>query len=185
MTARLWLSVAAGLVLAQAAILLAMGQPAVCACGHLALWTGEVSGPENSQQVADWYTPSHVIHGFVFYALARWAAPRAPLPARLVLAVLLEAAWEVVENSPPVIARYRRQALAQGYAGDSVLNSACDTLAMIAGFLLARALPVGATFGLALLLEAWVGWAIRDNLTLNVIQLIHPVEAVSRWQTGR
>ncbi len=180
-----WLAAALVLVLAQAAVLLAMGQPLICTCGHVALWTGDVAGPENSQQIADWYTPSHVIHGFIFYALARLVAPRARLPARLVLAILLEAAWEIAENSPPVIERYRQQALAQGYVGDSVLNSICDTFAMAAGFLLARLLPTGATVGLALALEIGVAWAIRDNLTLNVIQLIHPVEAVSRWQTGR
>ena len=180
-----WLAVAAILVVAQAAILLAMGQPAICSCGHVALWTGDVTGPENSQQVSDWYTPSHVIHGLIFYALARLLVPGAPMSARLALAILVEVAWELVENSPPVIERYRQQALAQGYAGDSVLNSVFDTVAMAAGFLLARLLPTVASVGLALALEVAVLWAIRDNLTLNVIQLVHPIEAVSRWQAGK
>lgn len=184
-SSRGWLIIAGGLLLAQAAILLAMGQPAICTCGRVALWVGEVASPETSQQVADWYTPSHVIHGFVFYALARLVARRAPVPARLVLALLLEAAWEIAENSPPVIERYRQQALAQGYVGDSVLNSLCDSLAMGLGFLVARVFPVGATVSLALAMEVAVAWSVRDNLTLNVIQLIHPIEAVSRWQTGR
>ena len=179
-----WLVPALLLVVAQAAILYAMGQPPICECGRIVLWQGDVTGPENSQQVTDWYTPSHVIHGFLFYALARLLLRRAPLSARLLLAVAIEVAWELAENSPPVIERYRQQALAQGYVGDSILNSVMDTVAMAAGFLLARLLPVGATVGLALVLEVAVAWAIRDNLTLNVIQLIHPIEAVSRWQTG-
>ena len=180
-----WLALALLLVVAQAAILYAMGQPPICECGRIVLWQGDVTGPENSQQVTDWYTPSHVIHGFLFYALARLLLRRAPLSARLLLAVAIEVAWELAENSPPVIERYRQQALAQGYVGDSILNSVTDTVAMAAGFLLARLLPVGATVGLALALEVAVAWAIRDNLTLNVIQLIHPIEAVSRWQTGK
>ena len=179
-----WLVPALLLVVAQAAILYAMGQPPICECGRIVLWQGDVTGPENSQQVTDWYTPSHVIHGFLFYALARLLLRRAPLSARLLLAVAIEVAWELAANSPPVIERYRQQALAQGYVGDSILNSVMDTVAMAAGFLLARLLPAGATVGLALALEVAVAWAIRDNLTLNVIQLIHPIEAVSRWQTG-
>ncbi len=179
-----WLALTLLLVVAQAAILYAIGQPPICECGRIVLWQGDVTGPENSQQVTDWYTPSHVIHGFLFYALARLLLRRAPLSARLLLAVAIEVAWELAENSPPVIERYRQQALAQSYVGDSILNSVMDTVAMAAGFLLARLLPVGATVGLALALEVAVAWAIRDNLTLNVIQLIHPIEAVSRWQTG-
>lgn len=179
-----WLAVALLMVAVQAAVLHAMGQPAVCACGHVRLWQGDVIGPENSQQITDWYTPSHVIHGFLFYALAQLVLRRRPLAARLALAVAIEVAWELIENSPPVIARYRQQALAQGYVGDSILNSVVDTVAMAAGFLLARLVPVGATVGLAIAMEVAVAWAIRDNLTLNVVQFIHPIEAVSRWQTG-
>lgn len=146
---------------------------------------GDVAGPENSQQLADWYTPSHVIHGFLFYGVARLLLRRRPLAARLALAVAIEVAWELAENSPPVIERYRQQALAQGYVGDSIVNSLADTAAMASGFLLARLLPARATIALAVALELAVLWAIRDNLTLNVIQLVHPVEAISRWQAGR
>ncbi|BBK29936.1 uncharacterized protein DUF2585 [Stella humosa] len=180
-----WLLLALALVAAQVAILLAMGQPAICACGHVVLWQGDVTGPENSQQITDWYTPSHIIHGMIFYALARLVLPRGRMSARLLLAVAIEVAWEIAENSPPVIERYRQQALAQGYVGDSVLNSVFDTVAMALGFLLARLLPVGVTVALALALEVLVLWSIRDNLTLNVVQLVHPIEAVSRWQTGK
>lgn len=183
--AAFWLAVVAALVIVQAAVLYAMGQPAICACGTVRLWAGDVAGPENSQQLADWYTPSHVIHGFLFYGLARLLLRRRPLTARLALAVAIEVAWELAENSPPVIERYRQQALAQGYVGDSIVNSLADTAAMASGFLLARLLPARATIALAVALELAVLWAIRDNLTLNVIQLVHPVEAISRWQAGR
>ncbi|BBK35673.1 UPF0314 protein [Allostella sp. ATCC 35155] len=180
-----WVAIAAALVAVQAAALYAMGQPTVCACGVVRLWAGDVAGPENSQQLADWYTPSHVIHGFLFYGVARLLLRRRPLAARLALAVAIEVAWELAENSPPVIERYRQQALAQGYVGDSIVNSLADTAAMASGFLLARLLPARATIALAVALELAVLWAIRDNLTLNVIQLVHPVEAISRWQAGR
>lgn len=180
-----WLALVAVLVVVQAAVLYAMGQPAICACGIVRLWAGDVAGPENSQQLADWYTPSHVIHGFLFYGLAHLLLRRRPLTARLAFAVAIEVAWELAENSPPVIERYRQQALAQGYVGDSIVNSLADTAAMASGFLLARLLPARATIALAVALELAVLWAIRDNLTLNVIQLVHPVEAISRWQAGR
>ncbi|MGE0716323.1 MAG: DUF2585 domain-containing protein [Alphaproteobacteria bacterium] len=180
-----WVAFALLAVVLQAAILVAMGQPAICTCGHVRLWQGAVESAENSQQIADWYSFSHVIHGFLFYGLLHLVAGRAPLGPRLLLAIAIEVAWELAENSPPVIERYRQQALAQGYVGDSVLNSVSDTVMMIAGFLLARLLPVRATVALALAMEIGVAVAIRDNLTLNVVQLVHPIEAVARWQSGR
>ena len=161
-----------------------MGQPEICSCGAIRLWVGDVLGPENSQQLSDWYTFSHVIHGMIFYGLGRLMLPRAPLIAALALALGLEAAWEIAENSPVVIDRYRAQALAQGYSGDSVVNSLSDTLAMVAGFALARVLPVRATIALALAFEILTASVVRDNLTLNVIQLIHPIEAIGTWQSG-
>ena len=120
-----------GALVVQVMVLHLMGQPAICACGSVRLWAGTVLGPENSQQITDWYTPSHVIHGLLFYALG-WLLlrGRSPLLA-LALALGIEIGWELVENSPPMIARYREQALAQGYSGDSILNSLCDTTAML------------------------------------------------------
>ena len=168
----------------QGVTLRLMGQPPICSCGAIRLWVGDVLGPENSQQLSDWYTFSHVIHGMIFYGLGRLMLPRAPLIAALALALGLEAAWEIAENSPVVIDRYRAQALAQGYSGDSVVNSLSDTLAMVAGFALARVLPVRATIALALAFEILTASVVRDNLTLNVIQLIHPIEAIGTWQSG-
>lgn len=168
----------------QATILHLVGQPAICACGTIRLWTGDVLGPENSQQITDWYTFSHVIHGMIFYGVLRLVFPRAPLAAIFAGALALEVGWELAENSPQVIARYREQALAQGYSGDSILNSLCDTLAMSAGFVVARLAPARVTVAMALAFEILTAVTIRDNLTLNVVQLVHPVQAVGAWQAG-
>ena len=176
---------ALGVLVLQAVVLLAMGQPPICTCGYVKLWHGNVLSAENSQHLSDWYTFSHVIHGFGFYLLLWVIAPRTPVGLRLVLALGLEAGWEILENTPIIIDRYRQSALARGYVGDSILNSVSDTLAMVFGFFLARTLPVWAVVGLAIAMELFVGFMIRDNLTLNIIQLLYPSDAISQWQSGR
>jgi hypothetical protein len=181
---RTYLIIAAALIAVQAAVLYAFGQPPICKCGTVKLWQGVVNSPENSQQLTDWYSFTHILHGFIFYGLLSLIAPRAPIGLRFAIAVGIEAGWEILENSPIIIERYRRLALAQGYFGDSIVNSVSDTLAMTFGFLLARKLPALVVAGLAVAEELIVGFIIRDNLTLNVIQLIHPFEAISRWQAG-
>lgn len=175
------LIIAAAYVL-QATILHLMGQPAISASGSIHFWGGPVTGPENSQQIADWYTPSHIIHGMLFFGLGRLIFRGRSLVFAVVLALGIEVAWELAENSPPVIARYREQALAQGYSGDSILNSLSDTTSMLIGFWLASRLPVRATVALAVAAELFTGVMIRDNLTLNVIQLLSPSRTISAWQ---
>lgn len=179
-----WVALIAGLLATQALVLAAMGQPLICACGSVKLWVGAVTGPETSQQLSDWYSFSHVIHGIGFYLMLWLIAPRAPMRLRLALAAGLEVSWEIFENTPFIIERYRQQALAQGYFGDSIVNSLSDTCAAMVGFLLAYRLPVWASVAVVIGLEVFVGVMIRDNLTLNIIQLIHPSAVISHWQLG-
>jgi hypothetical protein len=164
------------------AILWAMGRPPICTCGEVTLWGRE--GPTQSQMLADWYSPSHVIHGFLFYAALHWLWPRAPIERRLLVALIIEAGWEIAENTPMVIDRYREATIALGYSGDSILNSASDILMMAVGFLAARRLPIWASVAIVLVLELAPLFVIRDNLTLNVWMLLAPSDAIRAWQAG-
>ncbi len=184
LTPQIWVPTAIALIALQAIILFAMGQPAICACGVVKLWHGSASSPETSQHISDWYTLSHILHGVVFYALLKLVAPRASLGALFLAALAIEAAWEITENTPLIVDRYRQLALAQGYNGDSVLNSVFDTIAAGAGFMLARFAPVWLTALVLVAFETVAVLSIRDNLTLNIIQLVYPIEAISRWQAG-
>lgn len=178
---RVWLAVT-GVIALSAAILLAMGRSAICTCGHVALWNGRVNSAQNSQQLLDPYSATHLVHGLLFYAAGWLLLRRWNWRVRLLLSVVVEAVWEVAENSPAVIDRYRSVTAALGYTGDSVLNSVGDIACMIAGFLLARALPVRASVALALAIELLLLATIRDNLTLNVAMLIAPDPRIVAWQ---
>ncbi|MGL4636236.1 MAG: DUF2585 domain-containing protein [Beijerinckiaceae bacterium] len=179
----------AGLIIvAMSAVLFWMGRIPICACGTVKLWHGAVNSAENSQHLFDWYTPSHIIHGFIFFGaftlLNRFTGLSLSFGFGLILALLLEGTWEIAENTPAVIERYRSATVSLGYNGDSIVNSIADMLSMVAGFVLASRLPVLVSVFLVVAAELFVGWLIRDNLTLNVIMLLYPLDWIKAWQAG-
>lgn len=171
-------------LIVQAGALWALGRPFLCACGEFKLWEGDAASPGLSQQLTDWYSFTHVIHGVLFYFLLRLAAPGLSVGQRFMIALALEVGWEILENTPFAIRHYRKQPPAQNYAGDSIVDSLADTLAMALGFVLAWRLPVLGVIAISVLLEVGVALNIRDNFTLNVLSFIHPFDVIRRWQNG-
>ena len=165
-----------------ASVELLMGRSLLGPDGHFGWWEGDIWSSENSQRFADPYSFSHLTHGILFFGFLWLVAPRVPLRYRFLMAVLLEAAWEILENSPLIINRYRQATLALGYDGDSVLNSQSDLLMMALGFYFASRVPVRVSVAAVLAMEIGCALCVRDNLTLNVIMLIHPVDAIKAWQ---
>jgi len=182
-TARLVI-IGLAVVLVTALVLKGLGHPWICTCGYVKFWHGVTFSSENSQHLADWYTPSHVIHGFLFYAGLWLVARRWPLGIRALVATLIESAWEIVENTSWIIDRYREATIALDYFGDSVLNSVMDIVAMLVGFWLATRLPVWLSVLLVIAMELIVAYFIRDNLGLNIIMLVYPLDAIRDWQMG-
>ncbi|WP_309622592.1 DUF2585 domain-containing protein [Novosphingobium sp.] len=184
------LILAIALWLAVGVTLLTMGRAPICSCGSVKLWWGVVQSAENSQHIADWYSFSHVIHGLLFYFFAhilwrRWKLfGGKPASRALPIAVAFEGFWELLENSPLIIDRYRAVTVSFGYEGDAVINSLADIGFMALGFWIASRLPWQASLALGIAFELFTLLMIRDNLTLNVLMLVWPLEAVRAWQTG-
>lgn len=177
-----WLTL--GLILAQAAALLAMGREPICTCGHVKLWHGQIMSGENSQHLTDWYTPSHILHGILFYGALAVLSARLAAGWRLVIATAVEVGWELVENTDALIERYRGVTASLDYFGDSVINSVSDTVAMVAGFWLARIAPVWVSVAVAVGFEVLTAIVIRDGLALNVLMLLWPLQSVLDWQNA-
>jgi hypothetical protein len=169
---------------ATAVVLLMMGRLPFCKCGVIRLWSGDIWSNQNSQQLADPYSLTHISHGIALYGLLLLGGRRWELGLRLVTAVLFESAWEIFENTDFVINRYREETISLDYYGDSVLNVMGDIGAMISGFWIASKLSVKTTVAAAVLLEVLLLITIRDSLVLNIIMLIHPSETIREWQTG-
>jgi hypothetical protein len=180
-----------GIVLAQVVILYAMGRQVICECGFVKFWEGDVMSSSNSQQIADWYTFSHIIHGFVFYGFFIWISKKffgksggLTLGLIFIGAVLLETTWEVIENSTWIIEYYRNNTVSLGYIGDSILNSVFDVIWMAIGFVMARKLPIWSIVLIAIIFEIMTAYFVRDGLLLNILMFIYPSEAVKAWQVG-
>jgi hypothetical protein len=169
---------------AGAAALYAMGRLPICACGTVKLWHGAVYSSENSQHLTDWYSPTHVLHGLLFYLALHWLAPRWRLGPRLVAATLVETGWEIAENTDAMIERYREATIALDYYGDSIVNSSADIAMMWLGFVIAARAPVLVSVALFVIAEVLLGLVIRDGLTLNIVMLVWPLEAIMAWQQG-
>lgn len=172
------------IVLVAAIVLLMMGRLPICECGYIRLWHGQSISAENSQHLFDWYTFSHVLHGLIFFAFLWLTARRMSLGTRLIIATTVEACWEIIENTPAIIERYRSTTISLDYFGDSVVNSTADMIAMMFGFWLARLLPIWASVALFFIAEAITIYVIRDGLVLNILMLFWPLETVKNWQAG-
>ncbi len=176
------LFVTLALAAATALALYLMGRNVICPCGYVQLWAGSAPPEESSQHLLDWYSPSHLLHGILFFAALWLVARRMPLGWRLAIAMAVECAWEIVENSAWVIERYRQVTVSFDYNGDSIVNMLADLAAMVVGFWLARVIPVWASVAIVIGFELLTAWLIRDGLALNVLMLLYPLDAVLEWQ---
>jgi hypothetical protein len=177
------LLISLALVLVTAGVLYLMGMAPTCSC-PFKFWVGK-DQPQQSQQLLDWYTYTHVLHGVVFYFLLTVILRgRLSVAARLVIATLIECAWEVFENTPFIINRYRSQTISRDYYGDTIVNSVADILAMMVGFFLSWRLPAWVTVLLLIGTELALLYLIRDNLFLNILMLIYPLDWIRQWQAG-
>jgi len=177
--------IVAALIIIQVFVLTLFGQPLFCECGYIKLWAGDIFSNDNSQHITDWYTFSHILHGIIFYGLLTLLFPKLSTAYKLLIALSIEVSWELIENTPMVIDHYRQQALAQGYTGDSIINSLSDTFAMILGFFVTMKIRIWQTIIVVLIFELGTLYMVRDNLTLNVINLTMSSQTIQDWQSQK
>lgn len=174
----------AALVGAMVLLLHLQGRIWWCACGGLDVWNGQIFSSHTSQHFFDHYSFTHVLHGVVFFGLAWVLFPRTSYGWRMWCAVFLEALWELLENSPIIIQRYREATIDKGYMGDSIGNSVADLVSCAVGFAIASRLGLKKSIAFYIAVEVILLFWIRDNLTLNVVMLLFPIEAIKQWQAG-
>ncbi len=174
--------------LAALVVLYFMGREVICTCGYIKFWHGLVISSENSQHLFDWYTFTHVIHGlgffFLLFIIEKVFGKKIPLTTKFLIALFLESSWEILENTDLVINRYRAATISLDYYGDSIVNSLGDIIAMATGFWIAAKKPIWLSVGLLVFIELALLYVIRDNLTINLIMLIYPIEALKQWQNA-
>ncbi|VVB77813.1 Uncharacterised protein [uncultured archaeon] len=182
----LWVSIAIVILLILSLGLIEhyAGRLLICKCGYVSLWYNNANGPGNSQHLFDWYSFSHIIHGIIFFAILSLLFKKMPLRTKLIIAVIIECAWEGLENSPIIINRYRTATFSLDYYGDSIINSIFDVISMIVGFILAFKLKKWHIVAMVIFMELFTLYMIRDNLTLNIINLIYPTELIKNWQSA-
>jgi hypothetical protein len=167
---------------AGAALLRLEGRLWICSCGNVLIWVGQACSSNTSQHLFDPYSFTHLLHGFLFFWLIAWLVPRLKASRQLILAVAVEAAWEVLENTNFVIERYRTATAAIGYNGDTIVNSMGDMVCCIVGFMIARRLgfrrSLIAFLALELVLIIW----IKDSLLLEILMLLVPIDVIRTWQ---
>lgn len=178
------IAVIAALLVVQVVTLKLMGRPLWCDCGSFRPWVGDVSSTHESKHLVDPYTLSHFIYGLILYALLHYAAPKLHLGWRAAIATSLSTFWELVENTPFVIGRFRQGTITAGYSGDGLANSVLDTVAALGGFLVAARILWQGSVALAIAIELACLIAIRDGLSVNTIMLIKPIDAIREWQKG-
>lgn len=171
-----------GIIAVMALILWLNGRTPICTCGYIKFWHGEVNSSGNSQHLFDPYSFSHILHGLLFYPLLWLITRKLPTKYRFLIALLIEAGWEILENSNFIINRYRAATISFDYFGDSIVNSIGDLISMSLGFWIASKAKIWQTIALFFVIETLLLFWIRDNLTINIIQLIHPIDAIKQWQ---
>lgn len=169
----------------MAVLLWLQGRLLLCACGEFKIWIGDTCSSNNSQQLSDPYSFTHILHGFLLFWVVVLLFRKLAPAWQLTIALALEAAWEVFENTPFVIDRYRAETAALGYTGDTIVNSFGDLACALVGFLIARKLGIKWSLLVFLLVEIVLVIWIKDGLLLQILMLIFPVESIKLWQMCR